>query len=110
MSGIVSRFMTFDKLIATALIKVLYWIGIAGIAISTLIAIFGALASFRLGFAQGLGMLIMAPIGGLIALIFWRFLCEIYIVIFGMYDRLGNIQEAVGGGPAKEAGPTTETP
>ena len=103
MSGIVSRFLTFDKLIATGLIKVMYWIGVVGIGLMTIVMLFGALAAFGQGFAQGLGMLIMAPIVGVISLVFWRFLCEIYIVIFGMYDRLGNIQEAVGGGAAKSA-------
>lgn len=96
MSGIISRFMTFDKLIATGLIKVFYWIGVVGIGLFTIVAIFGAFAAFGQGFAQGLGMLILAPVGGVIGLIFWRFLCEVYIVIFGMYDRLGNIQEALG--------------
>jgi len=104
MSGIVGRFLTFDKLIATGLIKVFYWIGMAAIALSTLIAILGAFAAFGQSFAAGLGMLIMAPIGGVIAVIFWRFICEVYIVIFGMYDRLGAIQEALGGGKAKDAG------
>jgi uncharacterized protein DUF4282 len=105
MNGIVSRFLTFDKLIATGLIKVFYWIGIVGIALTTLIAFLGAFAAFGQSFAAGLGMLIMAPIGGIIAVIFWRFICEVYIVIFGMYDRLGNIQEAVGGGKAKDTAP-----
>lgn len=96
MDGIVKRFMSFEKLIATSLIKVLYWVGVIGIAIGTLIAILGAFAGFGQGFAQGVGMLIIAPIGGVVSLIFWRFLCEVYIVIFGMYDRLGNIQDHLG--------------
>lgn len=107
MSEIVSRFFTFDKLIATILIKVFYWIGVVFIAIGVLVGIFGG---FGKGVLSGLGMIIAAPVGGVIALIFWRFLCEIYIVVFGMYDRLGKIQEAVGGGAAKDAGPTTDAP
>ncbi len=107
MDGIVKRFMSFEKLIATSLIKVLYWLGVIGITIGTLIAILGAFASFGQGFAQGVGMLIIAPIGGVVSLIFWRFLCEVYIVIFGMYDRLGNIQDSLGakgnGGGAADA-------
>lgn len=98
MSGIVSRFFSFDKLIATGLIKVFYWIGVVFIALGTLIGMF---SGFGQGVVQGLGMLVLAPIGGIIGLIFWRFLCEVYIVIFGMYDRLGNIQEALGAGKAK---------
>jgi len=104
MNEIVGLFLTFAKLIATGLIKVFYWIGIAGIALTTLITFLGAFAAFGQSFAAGLGMLIMAPIGGVIAVIFWRFICEVYIVIFGMYDRLGAIQESLGGGKAKDTG------
>ena len=93
MSSIVSRFMTFDKLIATGLIKVFYWIGVVFILLGTLVGMFSGFGS---GFMQGIGTIVIAPIGGLIGLIFWRFLCEIYIVTFGMYDRLGNIQDALG--------------
>lgn len=90
MNGIVSRFTTFDKLLATGLIKVLYWVGIVFIAIGVL---FGAFSAFGQGFLAGLGTIIAAPIVGAVALIFWRFLCEIYIAIFGMYNRLGDISE-----------------
>ncbi|GJL93338.1 DUF4282 domain-containing protein, partial [Hyphococcus sp.] len=93
MGSIVSRFMNFDKLIATGLIKVFYWIGIVFILLGTLLGMF---SGFAQGFMPGIGTIVIAPIGGLIGIIFWRFLCEIYIVIFGMYDRLGNIQDALG--------------
>ena len=92
MPGFVSRFMNFDKLIATGLIKIFYWIGIILIALGTLVGMF---SGFSQGFVTGLGMLILAPIGGIIGIIFWRFLCEVYIVVFGMYDRLGNIQDGL---------------
>ena len=88
MSDLIGRFTSFDKLIATSLVKIFYWIGIVCIVIGALIAAFGGFAN---GFMTGLGGLVLAPIGGVIAIIFWRFLCEIYIVIFGMYDRLGEI-------------------
>ncbi len=92
MNDIISRFTSFDKLIATSLIKLLYWIGIVFIVLGVLV---GALAGFSQGFGNGLVSLIAAPIGGILAIIFWRFLCEIYIVIFGMYDRLGEIQKSL---------------
>jgi hypothetical protein len=102
MNGIVSRFLNFDKLIATGLIKFLYWIGLIGVGIYFIIALFGAFSAFQLGFAQGIGALVLAPITAIIGLIFWRFICEVYLVIFGIYDRLGNIQKAVGGGEPKD--------
>ncbi len=92
MDGIVSRFLTFDKLIATGLIKLLYWIGIVLILIGVVL---GAFSGFAQGLTNGLGTLVLAPIGGAIGIIFWRFICEIYIVVFGMYDRLGDIKKAL---------------
>ncbi len=92
MSDFISRFMSFDKLIATSLIKLLYWIGIAVIVIGALITGFGGFAN---GFGSGLVSLIVAPVGAVLGIIFWRFLCEVYIVIFGMYDRLGEIQKSL---------------
>lgn len=92
MNGIISRFTTFDKLIATSLIKFIYWVGIVFIVLGTIIAAF---ASFSQGFGAGIGGLIVAPIGGVLGIVFWRFLCEVYIVLFGMYDRLGEIQKSL---------------
>ncbi|MFQ5562308.1 MAG: DUF4282 domain-containing protein [Parvularculaceae bacterium] len=89
MDGFVSRFFTFDKLIATGLIKVLYWIGLIAIALAMLGAV---IAAFGDGFLNGVAGLVLAPIGAAVALVFWRFLCEVYIVVFGIYDRLGDIQ------------------
>lgn len=93
MPDIIKRFTTFDRLIATTLIKILYWIGLIGIALGTLISMLGGLGMMTQSFAAGLGMFLAAPIGGLIALLFWRFLMEIYIVIFSIHDRLGEIRD-----------------
>ncbi|WP_417477050.1 DUF4282 domain-containing protein [Maricaulis sp.] len=93
MNDLIKRFTTFDKLIATSLIKFLYWIGLAGIALSVIVGIFGAIGAMTQSFLAGLGMLIAVPLGGVIGLVFWRFICEIYIVIFGIYDRLGEIRD-----------------
>lgn len=90
MNSIISRFTSFDKLIATGLIKALYWIGIAVIVVASVIMAF---SGFTDGFVSGLGSVVLAPIVAAISVIFWRFLCELYIVIFGMYNRLGEISE-----------------
>ncbi|MEM8937162.1 MAG: DUF4282 domain-containing protein [Pseudomonadota bacterium] len=92
MSGLVSRFTSFDKLIATTLVKILYWIGIVAILLGGVV---GLVTGFAGGFGSGLAGLIMTPIGVLVGIIFWRFICEIYIVVFGMYDRLGNIEKSL---------------
>lgn len=96
MPDFIKRFTTFDKLIATTLIKILYWIGLAGIAIYVVVMMLGGLAMMTQNFAAGLGMFVLAPIAGVIGLLFWRFMMEIYIVIFSIHDRLGEIRDKVG--------------
>lgn len=88
MNDLISRFTSFDKLIATGLIKILYWVGIVVIL---LFALIGAFSGFGRGFMTGLGSLVLAPVVAVIGIIFWRFVCELYIAIFGMYNRLGEI-------------------
>jgi len=100
MSDFIKRFTGFDKLIATSLIKILYWIGLIGILLSTVIAMLGGLGTMTRGFVMGLGTFVAAPIFSLIGLLFWRFIIEVYIVIFSIHDRLGEIRDKVGGADA----------
>ena len=96
MSDLVKRFVSFDRLIATTLIKFLYWIGLAMIVLGVVVGMLGALGTMTQSFIAGLGMLIGVPVAGLIGLLFWRFLMEIYIVIFSIHDRLGEIRDRLG--------------
>jgi len=93
MGDIVQRFLSFDKMMGTSIIKVLYYVGMVGIAIGTIGAIFGALASMQYSFLAGLGGVIMAPIMGVIGLLFWRFMCEIYLLFFKISDDLSVIKK-----------------
>lgn len=86
------HFLTFDKLIGTKLIKILYYLGLLGIALAGIGAVFGAFGAMRFSFVSGLGALIGALIGTVIALAFWRFMCEIYMLFFRMSDDLRDIK------------------
>lgn len=105
MSGWVGRFISFEKLIAGPLIKVLYWIGIVGIIIYSIVFLFGMIGSgvgmmdYRgsQGMMMILGGLIGAPIMFVVMILYWRFLCEIMIIIFRIYDRLGEVRDALTG-------------
>ena len=81
----ISSFLTFDNLIGTKLIKVLYFVGMIFILISGLISFFGA---FKVGFFA----VLIAPVVTLVGLVFWRFLCEIYLLFFRMSDDLRDIK------------------
>ena len=83
---------TFEKLISPTLIKFLYWIGI----------VLAGLRSLFTSFSLGGGVLgaLLAIVGTIAILLGWRVLCEIYVVVFGIYDRLGEIRDR---GPMRPA-------
>ncbi|MEZ5939246.1 MAG: DUF4282 domain-containing protein [Hyphomonadaceae bacterium] len=88
----VNRFLSFDKLIGSVLVKVIYWIGIIGIVLGVLSYFFMGFSAMRYSFMMGLGMIVFAPIGGLIGLIFWRFYCELFIILFKIANDLSELK------------------
>ncbi len=84
-----SDFFDFEKLVTPSVIKVIYWLGIA------VLAVFG-LASFFMGLLSGsIGAGLLSLVGSVLGLLLWRVMCELYIVIFGMFDRLGQIRDGL---------------
>jgi len=79
------HFLSFDKLIGTKLIKILYYVGLAGI-------ILAGLGSLFAGFKLGIGAILGAIIGTIAGILFWRFICEIYMLFFRMSDDLRDIK------------------
>ena len=86
------NFIGFDKLIGTKLIKGLYYLGLIGIALFTIIAVFGGFASMGRSFLGGIGAIVAALFVALISVVFWRFMCEIYMLFFRMSDDLRDIK------------------
>ena len=95
---LIKRFWGFDHMIGSALIKIIYYIGLFAILIFTVLAMFGGgLMGAMMGGSDGMGgglvMLILAPIMGVIYLVFWRFICELWLLMFLMYNRMGEIRD-----------------
>lgn len=86
------HFLSFDKLIGTKLIKFLYYLGLVVALIAGIGAILAALGTMRFGVGQGLIALVMAILGTLVGIIFWRFMCELYLLFFRMSDDLRDIK------------------
>lgn len=87
MAGFVERLLSFDKMMAGTIVKVLYYIGLAGIVIWGVWNFFGNLFSGNFGTA--LFGLIMLPISILIL----RVICEMYIVLFRISDNLAKLRK-----------------
>lgn len=90
----INQFLSFDKLIGSKLITILYYLGLIGIALGVLGGIFGALAMLGVNFLGGIGTLIVVLIGGAVGVLFWRFICEIYMLFFRIADDLRDIKNA----------------
>lgn len=89
--GLVARFWGFEELLGNSLIKLVYYIGLFLIVVGCLfMTIVGA---FGLNGQGNILMLLIGPIGGLIGLVFWRFFCELALLAFLTYDRLGDIKD-----------------
>ena len=86
------HFLSFDKLIGTKLIKILYFIGLAGILISGIISVFAGFGAMRYGFFKGIGTILGALLVTVLAIVFWRFMCEIYMLFFRMSDDLRDVK------------------
>ena len=85
--------LNFDKFVAPTLIRVVYWVGIVGIIGGVLFSLSTALQQMSYNASSAIGGVIIALIGGAAALLLWRVICEIWIVIFSINDRLGQLVE-----------------
>lgn len=94
---LIKRFLGFDHLIGSALIKVIYYVGLVGILLFTVMGMLGGgvMGAMSGGYGGGGGvlMIILAPILGVIYLVFWRFICELWLLMFLMYNRMGEIRD-----------------
>ena len=95
--NVVSQFLSFDKLMGAGLVKIVYFLGMIGIGLGVLFAVLGAFGMMTIDFGSGLGMLIGAPLGGIIGICFLRFACELYIAIFRISDDIAAIRGGGGG-------------
>ncbi len=84
--------LSFDKMIAMPAIKVMYIIGLICIAVFGITLIFeGSIV----GFFSGIATVV-------VGVVIWRITCESAILLFGIYDRLGDIKVALKGDETKK--------
>ena len=94
---------TFEKLVTPTVIKIVYWLGLLVIVIGGLYSFFTAIS------VDGLYALLIL-VGALITLLIWRVMCELYIVVFGMFERLGHIRDALTGRVTPTQAPRSGNP
>jgi hypothetical protein len=96
----VKTFLSFDKLIGTALVKFIYFVGLALIALACLFFMF---SGFQFGFVQGIGTIVLAPIFAIIYVLFWRFLSELWMIAFKISNDLADVKKSLANGATPTA-------
>ena len=93
-----SDLFTFKKFVAPVLIQISYWVGLIFIALLTLVGIAGTslFSSYYYGGVFGgggfsVGGALLSLLGGVFGALIWRVVCEIWIVIFSVNERLGTL-------------------
>lgn len=94
MQSILQRFIGFDRLLGPTLVKLVYYVGLVGLAFFTGMTMFvGLMSLFAGNVGQGVMQLIAAPAIGAVAVVYWRFLCELFMLAFLAYERMGEIRD-----------------
>jgi hypothetical protein len=78
-----NEYLTFDKFITPVIIQILFWLGLAGIVIFSLLAIANGGSQ---GALSGLLMLLIGPI-------IWRVYMEIILIMFKIHGELYLIRK-----------------
>lgn len=93
-----NEYLSFRRFITPTIIQVIFWVGIAGIVLWSLLMMLR-------GVDFGSGTLVL---GGLLYLLFgslfWRIWCELMLIIFRIHDELHLMRT---GRPAPESMPPT---
>lgn len=85
-------FFQFDKFLAPILIKIVYWVGLFVILLVFLGSVLGMNLAYY-GERPGIGTILFTFVLCAAWALVWRILCEIWIVVFSINDRLGAIAQ-----------------
>jgi hypothetical protein len=94
MQSFLRRFLSFDRLMGPVLVRLVYYFGAAMIVVLTGVNILMALITFGAGNIGGGAMqLIATPAVAAVVFIYWRFACELFMLAFLSYERLGQVRD-----------------
>ncbi len=92
--NVLQRFLSFERPIGPTLVRIVYYVGAALIVCAVLFAVVMAfLALFGGNVGGGVMQLIAAPAVGAVGFVWWRFVCELFLLAFMAYERLVEIRD-----------------
>lgn len=89
-----SSLLGFERLLGPSLVRIVYYVG-AGVIVS--VAAFTLLMALLSLFGGNIGVAVMqllaVPAVSAVAFVYWRFVCELFMLAFLAYDRLGEVRD-----------------
>ncbi|MEL1263627.1 DUF4282 domain-containing protein [Pseudoxanthomonas putridarboris] len=82
----------FDSMVTPKIITFIYWLLLAGAAISGLVLMFKGFGLMKYSGFAGFGMVVAAPILVVFSALLARIYCEIMIVLFKINEALQDIR------------------
>jgi energy-converting hydrogenase Eha subunit E len=109
-SAILWDLLTFEKLMTAQVVHLIYWSGLALIALGVF-GFIGAAIGVAIRDPSVMGLLMIVPVLVLgllvmsVAVLLWRSLCEFYVAIFRISEDLGVLRADVEAERARVSGP-----
>lgn len=111
MQSFIQRFLGFDRLLGPFLVKLVYYFGAAAIVLLAVGALMTAVFSVAGGnLGAGAMQLLAVPAVAAVAFVYWRFLCELFMLAFLAYDRLGEVRDLMRIAAGQPAAPDPDHP
>lgn len=111
MQSILGRFLGFERLLGPVLVRLIYYFGAAAIVAMTGVNVLLALMAIVAGNVGGGAMqLIATPAVAAVVFIYWRFLCELFMLAFLAYQRLGEVRDLMRIAAGQASAPDLEHP
>jgi len=111
MQSIIQRFLGFDRLLGPTLVRLVYYFGAAVIVVMAVGVLLTAVFSLAGGnFGTAAMQLLAVPAVAAVALLYWRFVCELFMLAFLAYDRLGEVRDLMRIATGQAAPPDPDHP
>jgi hypothetical protein len=111
MQSIIRRFLDLDRLMGPHLVRLVYYFGAAVIVVLTAVNLLLAIMAIFTGNISGGAMQFIAtPAVAAVLFIYWRFLCELFMLAFRSYERLGQVRDLMRIAAGQPAPPDSNHP
>lgn len=111
MQSILQRFIGFDRLLGPVLVKIIYYfMAVVIVVMGGGGVIAGVLSIVSGNIGQGLMQIVAVPVVCAVALVYWRFLCELFMLAFLMFERMGEMRDALNAATGANTAPDPNHP